>query len=110
MDYRQLNNTTLKDSYHLHRIDDTLYAVAGSNWFSTLDLKSGYCQVEMDKVGKEKTAFSTGKGLYQFTVMSFGLCKAHAIFERLMESVLGSMPWHSCLMYLDDVLGKLKNI
>ena len=58
----------------------------------------------MDKTGKEKTEFSTGKGLYQFTVMPFGLCNAPATFERLMERVLGGMPWQSCLVYLDDVL------
>ena len=88
MYYRQLNNVTLKDSYSLPRIDDTVDAVAGSNWFSTLDPKSGYWQVEMDKNGKEKTAFSTGKGLYQFTVMPFGLCNSPTTFERLMERVL----------------------
>ena len=51
VDYHQLNNVTLKDSYPLPRIDDTLDAVSGSKWFSTLDLKSGYWQVEMDKLG-----------------------------------------------------------
>ena len=63
VDYRQLNNVTLKDSYPLPRIEDTLDAISGSKWFSTLDLKSGDWKVEMDKAGKEKTTFSTGKGL-----------------------------------------------
>ena len=61
VDYRQLNKVTLKDSYPLPRIDDTLDAVSGSKWFSTLDLKSGCWQVEMDKTGKGKRHFLQGK-------------------------------------------------
>ena len=55
VDYRKLNSVTHKDSYPLPQIDDTLEALAGSRWFSTLDLKSGYWQVELDKEDKEKT-------------------------------------------------------
>ena len=58
----------------------------------------------MDDKDKPKTAFSTGKGLYQFTVMSFGLCNAPATFEQLMEDVLAGLPWEVCLLYLDDVI------
>ena len=78
VDYRKLNNVTLKDSYPLPRIDDTLDALGGSQWFSTLDLKSWYWQVELDRKDKEKTAFSVGGGLWQFRVMPFGLCNAPA--------------------------------
>ena len=104
VDYRKLNSVTHKDSYPLPRIDDTLEALAGSRWFSTLDLKSGYWQVELDKEDKEKTAFSAGNGLWQFTVMPFGLCNAPATFERLMEQVLAGLPITVALVYLDDVL------
>lgn len=117
VDYRQLNNVTKKDSYPLPRIDDTLDTLAESKLFSTLDLKSGYWQVEMDPADKEKTAFTTGSGLWQFNVMPFGLCNAPATFERLMENVLRGLSWKTCLVYLDDiiVLGKtfdehLKNL
>ena len=104
VDYRKLNNVTRKDSYPLPRIDDTLEALAGAEWFSSLDLMSGYWQVEMDNESKEKTAFSTGCGLWQFRVMPFGLCNAPATFERLMEQVLAGLPLSVCLIYLDDIL------
>jgi hypothetical protein len=73
VDYRKLNSVTKKDSYPLPRLDTSLYSFYGSTWFSTLDVKSGYWQVEMEEADKEKTAFTTGKGLWQFVVMPFGL-------------------------------------
>ena len=104
VDYRALNAVTTKDSYPLPRVDDTLDALTGAQWFSTLDLKSGYHQVEVAEEDREKTAFSSGQGLYQFKVMSFGLVNAPATFERLMERVLDGLLWKSALVYLDDVL------
>ena len=106
VDYRKLNAVTVKDSYPLPRIDDTLDALSGSTWFSTLDLQSGYWQVEMSDEDREKTAFVAGSGLgfYQFKVMPFGLCNAPATFERLMERVLTGLQWQTCLLYLDDIV------
>ena len=76
-DYRKLNSVTRKDSQPLPRIDDTLDALAGSKWFSTLDLKSGFWQVGVAEKDREKTAFSIhGSGLWQFKVMPFGLCNS----------------------------------
>ena len=69
VDYRKVNEVTRKDTYPIPRIDDTLDTLAGSRWFSTLDLKSGYWQVEVHKDDREKTAFCTHEGLYQFNVM-----------------------------------------
>ena len=100
----KIDDMTHKDSYPLPRIDDTLEALAGSKWFSTLDLKSGHWQVKLHEEDKEKTAFSAGNGLWQFTVMPFGLCNAPATFERLMEQVLAGLPITVVLVYLDDVL------
>ena len=99
-----MNDVTVKDSYPLPRSDDSVEALSGARWFSTLDLKSGYWQVELDEQAKEKTAFSIGTGLWQFTVMSFGLSNAPATFERLIEQVLAGLPLNTALIYLDDVL------
>ena len=85
VDYRRLNSATLKDSYPLPRINGSIDALSDSCWFSTLDLASGYWQVEVEERDRPKTAFTTGSGLNQFTVMPFGLCNAPATFERLME-------------------------
>ncbi|GBN26385.1 Retrovirus-related Pol polyprotein from transposon 297 [Araneus ventricosus] len=104
VDYRKLNKITIKDSYPLPRIDDTLDALNGNQWFSTLDLKSGYWQVEIQPEDKEKTAFTTGQGLWQFKVMPFGLRNAPATFERLMETVLRGLTSEACLVYLDDII------
>lgn len=103
MDYRKLNAITKKDAFPLPRISlfDRLY---GSSWFSTLDLKSGYWQVKLCFQNREKTAFSVGKRLWQFTVMPFGLCNAPATFERLMEKVLHQIINKMCLVYLDNVI------
>ncbi|GFX23532.1 retrovirus-related Pol polyprotein from transposon 17.6 [Trichonephila clavipes] len=104
VDYRKLNDVTKKDSYPLPRIDDTLDTLSGHKWFSTLDLKSGYWQVEIHPEDREKTAFTSGQGLWQFKVMPFGLCNAPATFERLMETVLKGLTFEACLIYLDDVI------
>ena len=72
VDYRGLNAVTIKDSHPLPRVDDTLEALAGGTWFSTLDFSEGYWQVEMAPEDREKTAFSTGQGLYQFRSIPMG--------------------------------------
>ncbi|GBN14381.1 Transposon Ty3-I Gag-Pol polyprotein [Araneus ventricosus] len=104
VDYRKLNEITKKDSYPLPRIDDALDALNGSQWFTTLDLKSGYWQVEIRPEDREKTAFTTGQGLWQFKVMPFGMPFTPATFERLMETVLRGLTSEACLVYLDDII------
>ena len=104
IDYQRLNEVTIKDAYPLPRIDDTLDALSGAEWFSTLDLASGYWQVELDEDAKEKSAFTVRGGLYQWRVMPFGLCNAPSTFERLMERILTGLHWEILLVYLDDII------
>ncbi|KAL5488906.1 hypothetical protein EMCRGX_G017922 [Ephydatia muelleri] len=86
------------------RVDDTLDTLGGSKYFTTLDLASGYWQVEVAADDRPKTAFTTPEGLYQFKVMPFGLCNAPATFQHLMDRVLSGLKWSSCLVYFDDII------
>jgi hypothetical protein len=103
VDYRKLNNHTKKDTYPLPRIDEMLDALGKAKWFTSLDLTSGYWQVQVKEEDKEKTAFITKFGLYEFNVMPFGLCNAPATFQRLMEKVLQPVLWKKAMVYIDDV-------
>ncbi|KAI8516381.1 hypothetical protein Bbelb_049620 [Branchiostoma belcheri] len=102
VDYRGLNNVTKKSSWPLPRIDDNIDALSGSQLFSTLDLRSAYMQVPLQESAREKTAFSTPLGLFQYKRIPFGLCSAPSTFARLMENVLRGLQPHMCLAYLDD--------
>ena len=104
VDYRKVNEVTRKDAYPLLRINDTLETLSDSKIFSTLDLASGYWQVVLTENDRQKTAFCTTEGLYEFKVMPFGLCNAPATFQRLMDIVLTGLQWTSCLVYLDDII------
>ena len=100
VDYRKLNNVTHRDAYPLPRIDTTL---SHCSLFTTLDLASGYWQVEVTEQDKEKTAFSTPNGHFEFNVMPFGLTNAPATFQRLMECAFAGLSGEQCLVYTDDM-------
>ena len=104
VDLRAVNSATQPIAYPLPRIDDALDGLSGANFFTTLDLTAGYWQVNIAPQDREKTAFSTGKGLHQFRKMAMGLRNAGATFQRLMELVLAGVDARSCLVYLDDVV------
>ena len=104
VDYRKLNAVTKKDSYPLSHIQESLDLLGQTQYFTTLDLFSGYWQVEMDESSKEFTAFTTYDGLYEFKVLPFGLCNAPSTFQRLMENVLRGLNWKICLMYINDII------
>ena len=103
IDFRKLNTITKKDNHPLPRIDDMLDKFQGSQWFSSIDLASGYWQVEMDENDREKTAFIIEEGLYEFNVMPFGLCNAPATFQRLMHEILGDLIYTKAPVYIDDI-------
>ena len=104
IDYRKLNEKTVKDVYPLPRIDSCLDALAGARWFSTFDLRAGYHQVGLHPRDAHKTTFITRRGSFQFDVLPFGLCNAPATFERLMDLVMSGLNYESLLVYLDDII------
>jgi hypothetical protein len=104
VDFRRLNDVTVKDAYPLPRIDMILETVAGARYFSTLDLASGYWQVEIAPEDRQKTAFSTENGLWEFNVLPFGCCNGPGTYQRLMDRVLSGLQWETCAVYLDDVI------
>ena len=105
IDLRKLNNRTVKDAHALPRIEDSLDSLNGATIFSSLDLKSGYWQVELEEDSIPLTAFTVGPlGFYECCRMPFGLCNAPATFQRLMESCLGELHLQQCIIYLDDII------
>ncbi|ETV66272.1 hypothetical protein H257_17241 [Aphanomyces astaci] len=104
IDYRRLNDVTIKDCYPMPRVDDLLDVLGKFKFFTTMDVASGYWNVRMAEESIEKTAFTCKYGLYEWLVMPFGLCNAVPQFERLMEGVLQEYLWRICLVYLDDII------
>lgn len=104
IDYRVLNAITKKDAYPLPNQDDLLAALSRYRYFAKLDLKSGYWQIPIAPEDREKTAFVTQEGLFEFTVMPFGLCNAPAAFQRAMNAALAGLLNRVCFCYMDDLL------
>ena len=105
IDFRKLNNRTIKDAYILPRVDETIDALLGSKYLSKLDLRSGYWQLEIKEEDRHRTAFSIGPlGFYECNRMAFGLTNEPATFQRLMETSMGEMNLKECLIFLDDIL------
>ena len=108
VDYRGLNSVTKADTFPLPCIDDLLDQLGGMRYFSTLDLASGFWQIQVEPTSREKTAFVTPHGLYEFLVMLFGLTNAPAVFQRLIQKVLAGLNPRDgkdfVAAYLDDIL------
>ncbi|XP_078461913.1 uncharacterized protein LOC144726833 [Lampetra planeri] len=104
VDFRRLNKISVADAYPLPRMDESLDALSGARYFSTLDLLSGFWQLPLDEESKPKTAFRTPGGLFQFNRLPMGLHSSPATFQRLMELVLSGLQWDTCLIYMDDVI------
>ena len=106
--FRTLNKIVRPVSFPLPLIDDILSLLGDAKYFTALDLKSGYWQVQLEEDSKEKTAFACHRGLFQFNVMPFGLSNAPAVFQELMNIVLQGCE-EFAMAYLDDVLIFSKN-
>lgn len=104
IDYRYLNENTVKNTYPLPRIDTLLDQLQGHKFFSAIDLASGYHQIKLSRDAGPKTAFRTPDGLYQWTVMPFGLSNAPSVFQQAMHVVLKGLIGKICLAYLDDII------
>ena len=105
IDLRKLNARTIKDAYSLPRIDETLDCLGGATIFTSLDLKSGYWQIEMEEESKPLTAFTVGPlGFYECECMPFSLTNVLATFQCLMENCLGELHLSWCIIYLDDII------
>jgi hypothetical protein len=104
VDYRALNSVSIKNRYPLPRIDDMLDTVAGAKYFTSLDLTSGYWQIQIDEKDILKTAFRTPFGHFQWKVMPFGLTNAPATFQSVMNDVFWPHLWDFVVVYLDDIL------
>jgi transposase InsO family protein len=104
VDYRRINAITMKDAGPLPLIQDVFDNLQGAQIFSTLDLKSGYWQVDVAEEDIPKTAFITHRGLYEFVRLPFGLTNAPAQFQRLMNFILRDFIGKTCCVYLDDIV------
>ena len=104
IDYRKLNDKTIEDKYPIPLIEDILDHLGQCEYFTTLDMKSGFHQIELAVEDRLKTAFSTESGHFEFTRMPFGLKNAPASFQRIMNNVLAGLIGKICLVYLDDII------
>ena len=104
IDYRRLNAVTIKNSYGLPRIEELLDSIQGAKYFSTLDLNSGYHQLRVHPNDTHKTAFRTRYGLFEYSVVPFGLTGAPAAFMKWMQQLFHHLLDKSVVVFLDDIL------
>jgi hypothetical protein len=103
VNYKKLNNLTIKDKFPLPRIDDSLDSLAGKAIYSTLDCFSGYWQVPLHPNSQHLTSFISPFGSFQFTVLPFGLTNAPSLFSRIMQTILAPFLFQFVIVYIDDI-------
>lgn len=104
IDFRKLNSQTIKDAYALPNLEEAFSVLTGSQWFSVLDLKSGYYQIAMEESDKQKTAFVCPLGFWEFNRMPQGITNAPSTFQRLMERCMGDLNRKGVLVFIDDLI------
>lgn len=104
VDYRKLNDNTIKDSYPLPKMDDIIAALGKATYMSSIDLTDAFWSIKVKEEDREKTAFTTKGGLWEFISMPFGLTNAPATQQRFIEDVLQGLIWRCCFAYIDDIL------
>ena len=98
-----INKNVIANAYPLHRIDDQIDSMRGSAWFTTLDLTKGHHQMNLDTGSREYTAFTTPMGLYQRKFLPMGMKTSGAVFQQLMDSVLGNLRPKIAVVYINDI-------
>lgn len=104
VDYRRLNDVTVKDAYPLSRMDDCIDFLGEATCFSTLDCNMGYWQIPVAIEDQDKTTFTCHEGTYKYVRLPFGLTNAPATFQRAIDMLLAGVKWKTVLVYLDDVI------
>ena len=104
VDYRKLNEVTIKNKYPLPKIEDLFDQLNGARVFSKIDLRTGYHQLKVRESDIPKTAFTTRYGLFEYTVMSFGLTNGPAYFMNLMNKIFMKYPDKFVVVFIDDIL------
>ena len=107
VDYRKLNSVTKKDSFPQPTPEELLQRLGGHRFYTKLGLKSGYFQIPIHEADKEKTAFVTQDGLWEFNVLPQGIMNGPPTFQRIMHNLLGYGRWDYVMVYLDDIFNIL---
>lgn len=110
VDYRGLNQKTIRDAFPMPRIEELLDDTRGATIFSKIDLVQAYHQVRIREEDIPKTAFRTKSGSFEYTVVPFGLTNAPAVFQRVMNHALSDLLGKTCIVYLDDILVFSRNV
>ena len=110
VDFRKTNNLTIPDKYPLQRMDSVFDSLAGMQFFTLIDALKGYHQMSVRRSDRWKTVFACADGLFQYRRVPFGVRNTPAMFQRMMNEMLGSLRWVCALVYIDNVIVYSKNL